>query len=158
MSDDTNKDNPVVAETSDHEPSLFTVTVRDTFTGTEKEVEVSERVYNEFRRGEWRIEKDDSKNDGNTIPFSSIIPNDNSTVDDRISEIADLKYSPELYFEIQELRRSVMKLKPDERDLIISLYYQGMSSRDYAKKIKRSQTWVQKKKWKILKKIKNFLV
>lgn len=152
MSDDTNKDNPAVAETSDHEQAEYKIKVFNTFTETVEEIEVSEEVYNEYRRGVWRIKKNNKKHMEHTIPFSSLIIRDGASIDD-ISEFADMTYAPEPLLEKHETKRAIFKLPPKERDLITALFFHGLSSREYAKKIKHSQTWIQKKKWKVLKKL-----
>ena len=57
MSEDTNKQDSIVEESSENKPESFTVSVFDTIKHEEVEVEVSEEEFYEYRRGKWRIEK-----------------------------------------------------------------------------------------------------
>lgn len=157
MSEDTSTKAPAVEEPAENKPEKFTVTVFNTMSQKEEEVEVSEKVYNEFRRGIWRIEKNEKKHTDHTIPFSALIIEDGSS-ENNIAEFVDMTYSPEAVFDRRELLRTVCALAPKDRNLIIALFYYHMSSRRYAEKINRSQTWIQKRKWKILEKLKNFFV
>jgi len=130
--------------------------VVDTFTGVEVEVEVTEAVFNEYRRGNWRIAKNNKKHADNSVPFSSLNREEGHSVDD-FSEMADNTYNPENIMDVNNLKSDVALLNSSEKDLIHALYYEKLSSREYAKRINRSQSWVQKKKFKILKKLNKFL-
>lgn len=157
MSEDTKNDNPVVAETSDQEPSRFTVTVRDTFSGEEKEVEVTEEVYNEFRRGKWRKHKSDQRHQVNSTPFSSLRGNDGDCFD-RYNEFADERANPEnLLVEIIALHQSLKILNDAELDLIINLFFKGVTQTAYAERLGIAQSNVSRKKKRILEKLKKFL-
>lgn len=156
MSEDTNKEDSIIEESNNNQPEVYIVKVVDTFTGVEKEVEVTEEVFNEFRRGKWRIAKNNKKHADNSVPFSSLNREDGHSVDD-FSEMADNTYNPENLIDEDDLKSDVALLNSSEKDLIHALYYEKLSSREYAKRINRSQSWVQKKKFKILKKLKNFI-
>ena len=54
----------------------YTLTVFNTCTSQYEDIEVTKEVYNEFRRGEWRIEKNDDKHRANETPFSELIGGD----------------------------------------------------------------------------------
>ena len=43
----------------------YTLTVFNTCTSQYEKVETTKEIYNEFRRGEWRIEKNDDKHRAN---------------------------------------------------------------------------------------------
>ena len=51
----------------------YTLTVFNTCTSQYEKVEATKEVYNEFRRGEWRIEKNDDKHRANETLFSELI-------------------------------------------------------------------------------------
>ena len=54
----------------------YEVTVFNTCTAKYEVVEVSQEVYDEFRRGEWRISKNDDKHSSNETPFSALVGGD----------------------------------------------------------------------------------
>ena len=50
----------------------FKITVFNTITSQYEEIEVAEDVYNEFRRGIWRIAKNEDKHAAHEIPFKCV--------------------------------------------------------------------------------------
>lgn len=51
----------------------YRVLVFNTMTGEFEEIELPKEIYDEFRRGEWRIQKNEKKKSKNETPFSSLI-------------------------------------------------------------------------------------
>lgn len=58
---------------------------------------------------------------------------------------------------IQLLRAALLKLEPDEAALIRALFYSGISEREYAQQLKISQKGVNKRKKKVLDKLRSIL-
>ena len=58
---------------------------------------------------------------------------------------------------IQLLRAALLKLEPDEAALIRALFYSGISEREYARQLKISQKGVNKRKKKVLDKLRSIL-
>lgn len=80
----------------------YTLTVFNTCTSQYEDVEVTREVYNEFRRGEWRIEKNDDKHRANETPFSELIGGDDGAFEN-FQEFLDNQNTSELQFEKSEL-------------------------------------------------------
>jgi len=59
--------------------------------------------------------------------------------------------------EVDELHRCLSMLNEDERALIGALYFDGLTEREYAKKIGLTQKTVNKRRAKVLAKIKKFM-
>ena len=59
---------------------------------------------------------------------------------------------------LEELRSAFMSLEADERQLLQALVIDGVSERDYAQAIGLSQKGVNKRKHKILEKLKNLVL
>lgn len=72
----------------------YTLTVFNTCTSQCEDVEVTKEVYNEFRRGEWRIDKNDDKHRANETPFSELIGGDDGAFEN-FSEFIDNSQNPE---------------------------------------------------------------
>lgn len=75
----------------------YILTVFNTCTSQYEDVEVTREVYNEFRRGEWRIEKNDDKHRANETPFSELIGGDDGAFEN-FSEFIDNSQNPESIF------------------------------------------------------------
>lgn len=87
----------------DHEHiNINLPTVFNTCTSQYEDIEVTKEVYNEFRRGEWRIEKNDDKHGANETPFSELIGGDDGAFEN-FQEFFDNQNTPELQFEKSEL-------------------------------------------------------
>ena len=50
----------------------YMVTVFNTVTARYEEIAVSKEIYNEYRRGEWRISKNNDKHSTGEIPFCAL--------------------------------------------------------------------------------------
>ena len=59
--------------------------------------------------------------------------------------------------EVARLRQALQKLKPDEYALIYALYFEGITEREYAKRIGRPLMTVHNRKARIQVKLKKFL-
>lgn len=69
----------------------YTLTVFNTCTSQYEDVEVTKEVYNEFRRGEWRIEKNDDKHRANETPFSELIGGDDGAFENSQNSLTKVR-------------------------------------------------------------------
>ncbi len=138
----------------------YTLTVFNTCTSQYEDIEVTKEVYNEFRRGEWRIEKNDDKHRVNETPFSELIGGDDGAFEN-FREFTDDQNTPEVTAiakeELRSLKLAICMLEDDEKDLIESVYFLGMTMREYAMKVNRPLMTMQDKKVRILQRLKNIL-
>ena len=138
----------------------YTLTVFNTCTSQYEDVEVTREVYNEFRRGEWRIEKNDDKHRTNETPFSELIGGDDGAFEN-FCEFIDNSQNPELIFaehaKIQALYSAVSMLSDLDKQLLQALFFDGLTEREYAELTGVYRNAVHKRKVRILEKLKNFM-
>ncbi len=141
--------------------NTYTVTVFNTVTSEYEEVSVSKAVYNEYRRGEWRIQKNDEKHGDNETPFSSLIGGENAAYEN-FHEFVDESQNPLLLVlekeEAPDLHKAICQLSEEDRLLVESIFFKGMSEREYAEKCGVSQPTIHWKKVRILKYLKKILL
>ena len=129
-------------------------------TGAEETVPVTKEVYDEFRRGIWRIEKSDLKYITHTYPMSCLIGDDDDS-EDEFHEYEDTNFNLEeiisTEFVLSKLREGVKELSPIERRIVYYLFFEERSEKEVAEIFSISQQAIHKRKIKILKKLKNFL-
>ena len=138
-------------------PEVWIVKVYNTVSGRVEPVEVSKAVYDEFRRGEWRSDKDDEKEEYNTIPFSSLRGSDSESYES-FHEFADAISDP--FFSVIDkiaLIQALKSLKKEERDLVYEVCFKGVLQKEYAQKNGVSPQMISKKLTKIKRKVKKFL-
>ncbi len=138
----------------------YTLTVFNTCTSQYEDVEVTREVYNEFRRGEWRIEKNDDKHRANETPFSELIGGDDGAFEN-FSEFIDNSLNPECIFakhaQIDALY-SAMNMLPDlDKQLLKALFFDGLTERQYAELTGVFRNAVHKRKTRILAKLKKIM-
>ena len=141
--------------------NTYTVTVFNTITSEFEEVSVSKAVYNEMRRGEWRIQKNDEKHGNNETPFSSLIGGENAAYENFHEFIDDGQNPLSLMVEaeeVPELHKAICQLNEEDRLLIEAIYYKGISEREYAKVQGVAQPTIHWKKVRILKNLKKFFL
>ena len=140
--------------------NTYTVTVFNTITSEYEEVSVSKAVYNEYRRGEWRVQKNDEKHGDNETPFSSLIGGENAAYEN-FHEFIDESQNPLLLVlekeEAPELHKAICQLSEEDRLLVESIFFKGMSEREYAEKCGVFRNAVHKRKRRILGLLKNIL-
>lgn len=124
-----------------------------------KKVEVNEEVYKTYYQ---EIEKE--KYEQKKQRVFHVMSYNSLDTDEQLGEetLEDMEAEPVddvlvRNFLIEQLRRSLGLLNEDEMELIQGLFYQGMSEREYAEKIGLSQKGVNKRKVKILSKLKKVL-
>ena len=139
---------------------LYAINVFDTTTGKERVIHVCKEVYDEFRRGEWRIEKNDGKHKANETQFSALLGGEDGAYEN-FHEFVDYESNPENLIlhslMIEKLYSALDHLEKAERDLIKALFFEEISEGKYAKEHRVSQQAVNCRKKTILKKLKKFL-
>ena len=135
----------------------YTLTVFNTCTSQYEDVEVTREVYNEFRRGEWRIEKNDNKHRANETPFSELIGGDDGAFEN-FSEFIDNSLNPECIFaehaKIKALYSAMSMLSDLDKQLLQALFFDGLTEREYAELTGVFRNAVHKRKVRILAKLK----
>lgn len=138
----------------------YTLTVFNTCTSQYEDIEVTKEVYNEFRRREWRIEKNDDKHRANETPFSELIGGDDGAFEN-FSEFIDNSQNPECIFaehaKIKALYSAMSMLSDLEKQLLQALFFDGLTEREYAELTGVFRNAVHKRKVRILAKLKKFM-
>lgn len=107
----------------------YTVSVFDTVTSRYEEIAVTKEVYDEYRRGEWRISKNNDKHRAGEIPFSALIGGEDGCFENFHEFVTD-EGNPETLMEEVDLTESVRKvvsnLSEEDRALIDALFFKGI--------------------------------
>lgn len=137
----------------------YTVTVYNTVTSEYEEIAVSKAVYDEYRRGEWRIDKNNEKHSANETPFSALIGGEDGSYENFDEFVSD-EGNPERIIakaeQLRELREAIETLNESDRALVKALFFEGMNDYEYAEQIGVSHQCINKRKKNILKKLKSF--
>lgn len=138
----------------------YTLNVYNPASGEYEDVEVTEEVYNVYRRTGWNMDKNDAKHFANSTPFSSLIGGDDGAYENFSEFISDAD-NPLLIMtdklSRQTLRRALDALSDEEYRLISAIYISGKSEREYAEETGIPPMTVHDRKVRILKKIKKFM-
>lgn len=122
-------------------------------------VEVSKEVYGAYYRVERHTRMLDEKDVRNgTVQYSNLDTRERLGVDlmtDRLAE--PVEEAAILRVQAEKLHRCLQQLPEEERKLIEALYFKGYTERAYAKEIGISQKGVNKRRRKILKKLRAML-
>lgn len=138
-----------------------TVMVFNTCTSQYEEVLVSEEVYNEYRRGEWRIQKNDAKHRANETPFSALVGGKDGAYENFREFVDTVNVPDELVLQsvfLDSLRQVIAGLDPAEQMLIHALFFKGDSEQKYAVKVGVTQQAISKQKRRVIEKLKKQLV
>ena len=82
----------------------YMVTVFNTVTARYEEIAVSKEIYNEYRRGEWRISKNNDKHSTGEIPFCALTGGEDGGYEN-FHEFVDTEHTVEAMLAKQEERR-----------------------------------------------------
>lgn len=138
----------------------YEVTVFNTVTQKYKKVSVSKEVYHAYKRTGWNIKDNNESFYAHEIQLSSLIGGEDGAYDN-FSEFVDDSQNPELLFaqqeKIEELYAAINKLCNSEQELIIAIYFKGMTERSYANKSGIPAMTVHDRKIRALKRLKDFL-
>ena len=129
----------------------YKVSVFNTLTSQYEEVEVSKEVFDEYRRGLWRIKKNNKKHCKHTTPFSGLKGFNEES--ENFHELIDEGSDPidEISFEMV-----LDSLNEIERDMVEAIVLRGESKSDYAKAHQITKQAVGQKLQRILKKLEKF--
>lgn len=138
----------------------YTVTVYNTVTSEYEEIAVSKAVYDEYRRGEWRIDKNNEKHSANETPFSALIGGEDGGYEN-FDEFISHENNPERITakaeQLRELREAIETLNESDRALVKALFFKGMTERQYADKLGVYRNAVHKRKMRIFSFLKKHL-
>ena len=113
-----------------------------------REVERHKYVLSESRRfAHFSINEMAKDEDENEIRGMDILPDEN----------VDICFEVVREIEVEQLKKALLKLSPDEYKLIKALFYEETSLRDYAKVIGKTYGTVLYREKQILKKLKKLL-
>ena len=142
------------------EKEIYTLKVYNTLTKQYEDVVVTKKVYEEYKRSEWRIEKNDASFNTHEI-LLSILLEDNNEKSEIYYQLADTEQSTENIFlnklRRDELQRAFAELSRDEVELFEALVLDNVSEIEYGIKVGLTQQGVNWKKQQIRKKLKKFL-
>lgn len=130
-----------------------TIQIYDTITGKIVETNVSEEVYREYMRAEWREEKNAASFFEHEIQFSQLIGGNDGAFEnfrefvvagdptaDRAIMIAD----------IEAMLKAIKQLDEEDKELIKMLFYDNLTERECAEHYGINQKNINKKKRRIL--------
>lgn len=139
---------------------VYTIILFDSALNAKVHVNVSKDVFDEYRRGIWRIRKNNSKHLMISTVFSELKEIEEDTYE-KFHEFIDHDANPENILadktKKEKLREVILSLKPKEQKLIKALFFDGVEEKDYANSIGKTPKQIYKRKYRILKKIKNIL-
>ena len=139
---------------------LYMIVLRDHTTGIITQVEVTKPVFDEYRRGIWRIQKNNEKHSIQSTVFSALKASEEETYE-KFHEFVDSDSDPKSIafkkMDTEKLWNAISHLNEKEQDLIISLFFEGISSSDYARSKGKTPQFIYKCRNRILKKIKIIL-
>lgn len=138
----------------------YTLNVYNPASGEYEDVEVTEEVYNVYRRTGWNMDKNDAKHSANSTPFSGLIGGDDGAYEN-FSEFVSEDDNP-LHIVTDKLSRQTLRcaldaLSDEEYRLISAIYISGKSEREYAEETGIPQKTLNDRKRRILAKIKKFM-
>ena len=138
----------------------FCLDVYNTCTQEMETVEVSKDVYMAYQRGVWRVKKRDRSFFAHEIQFSSMCPNEDNDVDS-FHEFVNYDADPEVQFmkceTISILQEAVCSLPSEEQAYIKALFEENKTEAALADALGVSQQAVNRKKQRILEKLKKIL-
>lgn len=138
------------------ENKKYTLTVYNTATRRNEEVEVTREVYHAYRRTGWNIEDNDASFFEHEIQMSGLIGGEDGAYEN-FREFIDTENVPDntvlKKMEIKALQRAVSALPDADKALIQALFYDGLSEREYAKETGIPQKTINNRKMVILRKL-----
>lgn len=140
--------------------NTYVVTVYNTITAQYEEVTITEDVYNEMRRSQWRIEKNDSKHSANETPFSALTGGEEGAYEnfhEFVSEkdtLVEALCKKEL---IGHLHEAIDQLPAGEKLVIELFYFQHFSSQKIGQMLGISEQAVTKRRRSAYQHLRDFL-
>ena len=142
------------------EDKKYAVTTYNSVTKVYEEVEVSEAVYNFYRRSGWNIEDQERLVKKKEIPFSNLKGGDNEAYENFEEFISSVGNLENIYLNSEQRKLlffALSLLYESERSLIQAIYFQNKTEAEYAEEIEMSQQRVHYRKKRILEKIKQIV-
>lgn len=140
------------------EKQTYTLSVYNTLTGKTEEVEVPEEVYHACRRSAWNISDNNKSFYAHEIQMSGLIGGEDGAYEN-FREFIDMENTPDSTvpekLQAEELRRILTQLSEADRQLIQAIYFDGLTEQKYADQLGIAQQVINRKKHRILKKLKN---
>ena len=138
----------------------FILTVLNTLTGRRENVIVTEEVYHAYKRTGWAIDYNDERFFAHEVQFSSLKGGDDGSFenfDEFVSEDLNPLHILADKLERAELHTALSQLTDEERHLLIALYVEGMTEREYASQSMTPQKTLNDRKRRLLRKLKEIL-
>ena len=145
---------------SNIEKQKYILTVYNTLTQKNEQIEDSEEIYHTYRRTNWNIDDNNSSFFEHEIQMSGLVGGDDGAYEN-FREFTDTENVPELIvanqIQTEALRRIIAQLNESDRQLIQALYFDSLTEREYADRLGVYRNAVHKRKMRILSKIKKLL-
>ena len=143
-----------------HKEATYTLSVYNHATSSFETVEVTEEVYRTYQRTEWNIADNDDSFYSHEIQFSALIGGSENAFEN-FREFIDTENAPDNVIErkilLERLMEAIASLPEKDQTLVHALFFNGLKEKDYAKQCGVKQQSVNKRKHRIMKKIKNIL-
>ena len=143
-----------------YENKKYTLTVYNTVTHRNEEVEVTREVYQAYRRTGWGIENNDASFFAHEIQMSGLIGGEEGAYEN-FKEFIDTENIPDntvlKIMEIDALLKALSVLSDADNELVQALFYDGLTEQEYAVQVGISQQMISRKKQRILKSLKKLL-
>lgn len=136
----------------------FTVTVFNTCTGRYEEVEVTQEVYEVYKRTWWNIEKDDQRFHKFQSTFSELIGSEGIDNFDEFVSMSKRKYEEEFFEDASEERIKLVKqalktLRESDLKVITSIFYDNKTEEELAEALHVTHQAISKRKKRCLRKL-----
>ena len=125
----------------------------------DKKIDVSEKVYKEY----WKVTNRENylyrlDKENNLKYFSELENEDSRKVEEKLADSRiDVEKLVDMKFQIEELYKALDRLSPEEREIIQALFFEEKSETNVGDSLGVSKQAINKRKKKILAKLKNFL-
>ena len=125
-----------------------------------EQIEVSEAVYNEYRRGGWKIENNDRRFRRRETSFTDLKGGINGAYEN-FDEFRSEEDNPALLVVeklfLQNLQQVLSDLTDDERELLHAFFFEGKSERRVAAEMDMPRMTIRDRKAKLLRKMRKIL-
>ena len=145
---------------ANYENKKYTLTVYNTVTYRNEEVEVTRETYHAYRRTGWGIENNDASFFDHEIQMSGLIGGEEGAYEN-FKEFIDTENIPDntvlKIMEIEALQKALSVLSDADNKLVQALFYDGLTEQEYAAQVGISQQMINRKKQRILNFLKKLL-
>ena len=139
-----------------HENKKYTLTVYNTVTHRNEEIEVTREVYHAYRRTGWGIENNDASFFAHEIQMSRLIGGEDGAYEN-FKEFIDTENIPDktvvAAMELDALQIALSALTDADKALVQALFYDGLTEREYAKVTGLPQKTINNRKLAIIRKL-----